>query len=108
VESRAAAVVDQNISVGMGGIIFSEVAAAVYSLRDRPRLLSFIGGLGGKNISPREFEFIFDQMVEAGEGEGEEEQMAEGREADAQLLFTEKEVEEITNLKKIAGKEAKP
>ncbi len=104
---RAAAVIDQNISVGMGGIIFSEVAAALYSLRDRPRLLSFIGGLGGKNISPREFEFIFDRMVRAAawEGEGDEEEMAEGAEAGPRLLYTEKEVEEIAELKRIAGKE---
>ena len=105
---RAVAVVDQNISVGMGGIIFSEVAAALYSLNDRPRLLSFIGGLGGKNISPQEFEFIFDQMARAGDGEGEEEEMAEGAEAGPRLLYTEKEVEEIAELKRIAGKEAKP
>ncbi len=95
---RGAVVVDQNISVGMGGIIHSEVAGALCNMRDGPHLLSFIGGLGGKNISPREFEFIFDQMVGAREGEM----------ADAQLLYTEREWEEISNLKKIAGKGAKP
>jgi pyruvate ferredoxin oxidoreductase alpha subunit len=99
---RAAAVVDQNISIGMGGIIHSEVAAALYSLRDRPRLLSFIGGLGGKNISPREFEFIFEQMAKAVEGEEETAETA------ARILYTEREWEEISNLKKIAGKEAEP
>jgi pyruvate ferredoxin oxidoreductase alpha subunit len=105
---RAAAVVDQNISIGMGGIIFSEVAAALYSLIDRPSLLSFIGCLGGKNISTREFEFIFDQMVRAGEKGGEEELEGENAEAESWLLYTEREWDEITNLKKIAGKEAKP
>jgi pyruvate ferredoxin oxidoreductase alpha subunit len=105
---RAVAVVDQNISVGMGGIIFSEVAAVLYSLKDRPRLLSFIGGLGGKNISTREFEFIFDQMAEAGEGEGKEKWEYENAEIGPRLLYTEKEWDEISNSKRIAGKGAEP
>jgi len=105
---RAAAVIDQNISVGMGGILHSEVAAALYSLEDRPRLLSFIGGLGGKNISPREFEFIFDQMAKSEKEGGEEKMEGETAEVAAWLLYTEKELMEISNLKKIAGKEAEP
>ena len=49
--------VDQNISVGKGGILFSEIASALYGLTDRPPvLLSFIGGLGGRRFRPGEFD----------------------------------------------------
>lgn len=54
---KGVAVVDQNISVGKGGILFSEIASALYGLTDRPPvLLSFIGGLGGRRFRPEEFD----------------------------------------------------
>jgi len=53
---KGAAVIDQNLSMGMGGILHSEVAAALYGKADAPRALtSFIGGLGGRDISADEF-----------------------------------------------------
>jgi pyruvate ferredoxin oxidoreductase alpha subunit len=65
---RAVAVVDQNISVGKGGILFSEVASALYPLADRPPiLLSFIGGLGGRRFRPGEFDAILQKMEKPSE-----------------------------------------
>lgn len=53
---RAVAVLDQNLSPGQGGILFQEIAACLYHDPLRPRALcSFIGGLGGKNISEGSF-----------------------------------------------------
>lgn len=53
---KGVAVVDQNISVGKGGILFSEIASALYGQADRPPvLLSFIAGLGGRRFRPGEF-----------------------------------------------------
>ena len=53
---KGVAVVDQNISVGKGGILFGEIASALYGLADRPPvLLSFIGGLGGRRFRIGEF-----------------------------------------------------
>ncbi len=92
---RAVAVIDQNISIGKGGILHSEIASCLYNEKRRPRLLSFIGGLGGKNISPGEFEFIFDKMIKGEEGEEVE---------TSQLLYTEEEWKEMARLKGIAGK----
>jgi pyruvate ferredoxin oxidoreductase alpha subunit len=92
----AVAVIDQNISVGKGGILHSEVASCLCNEKQGPRLLSFISGLGGKNISPGEFEFIFNAMMKEVEGEGVEM---------SQLLYTEEEWKEQERLKKIAGKE---
>jgi pyruvate ferredoxin oxidoreductase alpha subunit len=57
-DRKAVAVIDQNLSVGCGGITHAEIASALYSARLRPPLLSYIGGLGGKDISTAEFEHI--------------------------------------------------
>ncbi len=94
---RAVAVIDQNISIGKGGILHSEIASCLYNEKQRPLLLSFIGGLGGKNISPGEFEFIFNKMIKVKGMEGEEVETA-------QLLYTEEEWNEMARLKGIAGK----
>ncbi|MFQ5450711.1 MAG: pyruvate synthase [Nitrospinaceae bacterium] len=57
------AVIDQNISPGAGGITFPEIAAALYSRNNRPRrLLSVIGGLGGKDIGEDDFRSIVDAL----------------------------------------------
>ena len=93
--AKAVAVVDQNISVGKGGIIYSEIASAICNQKDKPLLLSFVGGLGGKNISPLEFEFIIDSMIKA---------VDTGEIPSACLLYTEVEWKEMDRLKKMAGK----
>ncbi|MBI4687676.1 MAG: pyruvate synthase [Nitrospirae bacterium] len=92
---KASAVIDQNISVGKGGILYSEIAGVLYNEKQRPLLLSFIGGLGGKNISDAEFDFIFDAMMNA---------YSTGNVPQPALLYTEAELEEMERLKRVAGK----
>jgi len=94
-ESKVVAVLDQNIGIGKGGILYSEIASAIYNEQKRPMLLSFIGGLGGKNISESEFDFIFESMIKAYET---------GKAPAPQLLYTEAEWKEMERLKKMAGK----
>jgi pyruvate ferredoxin oxidoreductase alpha subunit len=91
---RAVAVLDQNLAPGQGGILFQEVAACLYHEARRPRALcSFIGGLGGKNISEAEFHAMFEQSAEAGlRGEG----------IGPVLLYTEAEYREMRELQHIA------
>ena len=91
---RAVAVLDQNLSPGQGGILFQEVAACLYHDPERPRsLCSFIGGLGGKNISEGEFQSVFEQTAEAGR---------KGRGVGPVLLYTEAEHREIEQLQFLA------
>lgn len=60
---KGVGVIDQNISVGKGGILFSEITSALYHLSDRPHvLLSFIGGLGGRRFRPGEFDGMLAQL----------------------------------------------
>lgn len=92
---KGAAVIDQNISVGKGGILFSEIASALYGLSDRPPvLLSFIAGLGGRRFLPGEFDGIFKKMAEPMETEG---QMAEPH-----LLFSAEECRAVGRFFSIA------
>lgn len=91
---RAVAVLDQNLSPGQGGILFQEVAACLYHEALRPKALcSFIGGLGGKNISEGEFRAIFEQTAEAG---------VRGKGIGPVLLYTETEHREIEQLQYLA------
>ena len=91
---RAVAVLDQNLSPGQGGILFQEIAACLYHEPLRPRALcSFIGGLGGKNISEGEFRTIFEQTAEAG---------IRGKGMGPVLLYTEAEHREMEQLQFLA------
>jgi len=45
---RGVAVIDQNLSLGRGGVLYAELASALYGQPDAPPVLaSFVGGLGG-------------------------------------------------------------
>jgi pyruvate ferredoxin oxidoreductase alpha subunit len=66
---KVAAVFDQNLAPGSGGILYPEVAGALYHTRGRPwALVPVIGGLGGKQTTSREMESIFDSMLKVARG----------------------------------------
>lgn len=51
------AVIDRNISFGYEGIFFSEIKSALYNASHRPnRLVGFIAGLGGRDVTPEDIE----------------------------------------------------
>jgi pyruvate ferredoxin oxidoreductase alpha subunit len=92
---KAAAVIDQNISIGNGGILYAEIAGVMYNEKKMPLLLSFIGGLGGKSIGSDEFEYVIYSMVRAVET---------GRVELPRLLYTETEWKEMEKVKEMAGR----
>ena len=88
------AVIDQNISMGMGGILHSELASVLYGRNDAPPVLaSFIGGLGGRDISTEEFFEIAQVLRQAVES---------GQTPSPRLLYTETELREVRKLQAIA------
>ncbi len=92
--SKAVAVIDQNISMGMGGVLYAEVASVLYGQTDtQPLLLSFIGGLGGRDISPQEFYEIAKAMRRS---------VQEGRTPQPRLLYTKNELREVRKLQAVA------
>ncbi len=50
---RAFVVIDRNISFGMEGALFTELKSALYTLEEKPLVLGFIAGLGGRDIRIR-------------------------------------------------------
>jgi len=91
------AVIDQNISMGMGGVLHSELAAALYGHPHAPpQLLSFIGGLGGRDISLEEFFEIAEVTRNA---------TAQKQTPPPRLLYTEQELREMRKLQAVASVE---
>jgi pyruvate ferredoxin oxidoreductase alpha subunit len=91
---KAAAVIDQNISPGKGGILYTELASALYSTGNHPFLASFIGGLGGRDISQDELLEIAKVTLEA---------FHTGKMPEPRLLFTSEELLQVRNMQAIAG-----
>jgi len=90
---RAVAVIDQNLSMGKGGVLHTELCEALYGMKDAPLLASFVGGLGGRDIPAEEFIAIAGVLREAA---------SSGRTPAPRLLFTEAELREVRKLQAIA------
>ena len=60
-------VFDRCISFGMGGPVFSEVRSALYDEEPRPKVVGIIGGLGGRDMSEEDFEYVIDRGTEIAE-----------------------------------------
>jgi pyruvate ferredoxin oxidoreductase alpha subunit len=90
---RGAAVIDQNLSPGKGGVLFTELAATLCGRPDAPLLASFVGGLGGRDIAPEEF-FAMIEVVEEAARRGEP--------PPPRLLYTGEELREMRKLQTLA------
>jgi pyruvate ferredoxin oxidoreductase alpha subunit len=92
---KGVAVIDQNLAAGSGGMLFRELAATLYGQPGTPPVLaSFIGGLGGRDISQEEFFEIAAETRKV---------VADGRSPAPRLLFTAGELREVRKLQTIAG-----
>ncbi len=61
-------VLDRALSFGgPGGPVCSEVKAALYGEAKKPKIVSFVGGLGGRDITPAGFEQIINRGIEISE-----------------------------------------
>ncbi len=52
---------------GPGGPVSSEVRSALYDDEDGPKVVSFVGGLGGRDMSVKDFEYVIDRGREIAE-----------------------------------------
>jgi pyruvate ferredoxin oxidoreductase alpha subunit len=91
---QGVAVIDQNISMGKGGVLHAELASVLYGQAAAPPILaSFVGGLGGRDISAPEF-FHMARVLEQA--------VRENRTPEPQLLYTESELRNMRKLQAIA------
>jgi pyruvate ferredoxin oxidoreductase alpha subunit len=58
-------VLDRAISFGgPGGPVSSEVRSALYGLDKKPKVVGFVGGLGGRDVPPSGFKEIINRGIE--------------------------------------------
>jgi pyruvate ferredoxin oxidoreductase alpha subunit len=93
-DKKAVAVIDQNLSMGKGGVLHSELASVLYGAENAPPILaSFIGGLGGRDISAEDFFEIAKTLQQA---------VKDQRTPAPRLLYSETELREVRKLQAIA------
>ncbi len=67
-------VLDRALSFGgPAGPVCSEIKAALYNEDKKPKVISFVGGLGGRDISPDGFEEIINRGIEISQTGSEQE-----------------------------------
>lgn len=93
---RAVAVIDQNLSMGFGGVLYAELAAVLHGWSEMPMLCGYVGGLGGRDISIEEFFAMADEARAAA---------ASGIVPQTRLLYTGGELREVRKLQAIASAE---
>ena len=61
---KVVGVFDQNLAPGSGGILYPEIAGALYNRRGRPNaILPVVGALGGKQTTAKELSAVFEEMM---------------------------------------------
>ena len=87
-------VIDQNLSIGQGGVLHTELTASLYGKPDAPAIItSFIGGLGGRDISAEE---LYEMVAVTRRA------IATGNTPAPRLLYTAEELREVRKLQAIA------
>jgi pyruvate ferredoxin oxidoreductase alpha subunit len=60
---KAIAVMDKSMTFGgFGGPVFTAVHHVLYDVKDRPAIVDYIFGLGGRDTSPRELRKIYEEL----------------------------------------------
>ncbi len=91
---KGVAVIDQNLSIGKGGILFHELTSALYNHPDRPTVLtSYVGGLGGRDISLEDFRGMAEETLAAA---------LSGQVPPPRLLYSAAELAQMRGLQEIA------
>jgi len=64
-DAEVLVVLDRALSFGgPGGPVCSEIRSALYNLDKKPKVVGFVGGLGGRDISPEGFREIVNRGIE--------------------------------------------
>jgi len=62
---KTVAVMDKAMSFGaFGGAVFNEVRNALYDAKERPTIVNYIFGLGGRDTNPRELRKIYEDLMQ--------------------------------------------
>lgn len=69
--AKKLAVIDRNLSPGVGGIFAQELRATLYTQEERPVVFGFVSGLGGRDITPELIEEAIHYTLSHPQPEGE-------------------------------------
>lgn len=61
---RKVAILDRDLSAGMGGILAQETKAILWSMRERPEIHEFVLGLGGQDVTVETLCWVGDQALQ--------------------------------------------
>jgi len=60
---KAAAVMDKSEGFSnVGGPLFADTRSALYDLKERPKLINYVYGLGGRDVRTEDIRFVFDEL----------------------------------------------
>ena len=72
--TKTVIVMERSITYGgVGPALYTEIKALLYDSKERPPILSFVGGIGGRDLSPIEFVNLFEKGFGAIGSEGSRE-----------------------------------
>lgn len=66
---RAIGVLDRNISLGEGGVVFNSLRSVLYGLEEKPTVLGYHVGLAGNEVRVGDIERIAERTLKAAKGE---------------------------------------
>ena len=66
---KGLAVIDKHVSLGFEGPLATDIKSVLYGLKDRPFVVSFIAGLGGRDVTVDRLEKAVKKVMEKKEGE---------------------------------------
>ncbi|NMA55781.1 MAG: pyruvate ferredoxin oxidoreductase [Firmicutes bacterium] len=70
---KAIAVLDRADSFdGFGGPLYKDIRAALYEVPDRPRIINYIFGLGGRDVGLDDIRSVYDDLAQVAAGEAPE------------------------------------
>jgi len=64
--AKVVGVMDRALSFGSFGPSYLDIAAALYGLRERPLLVNYVYGLGGRDVPPSLVRKMFEELIEIG------------------------------------------
>ncbi len=65
---KSIGILEKDISIGHNGALYDEVKSALYQMDGKPKISGFIAGLGGRDITEKNIEYIIQKIKEGKEG----------------------------------------
>ncbi|TRO50885.1 hypothetical protein E2P71_09835, partial [Candidatus Bathyarchaeota archaeon] len=60
---KAIGVIDRNVCLGSGGVVFNELRGAIYDLDPKPKVLGFHTGMAGEEVPPAKIKHIAKKTI---------------------------------------------